>query len=528
MEPGGSGFGVAASCLYCHSPLDALWPTPPCGHLICSRCRDNSPSNLVRVVSPHANLVSSSDHKDQPADGNVLCLFCSGVVRTASVTPSLLDLLRCAHCGGVCHHACDGTCGHSMCEACAHYVCRTASVCPTCQQPLQPDDIGPARSLRRRVSDVVYVCKYSVYGCVETGKEEQLKAHEAQCEHGELVCDHCARCVKRSEWHHHLQACVAVQIPCPHQCAARQTRREMEAHVLQCEYGPVVCDLPACGYQTQRRHLAQHQADLALHLNRLSNFHHTLHAQQQAQLHQQQAQLQQQQAQLQQQQVELQQQHDTIRHLQMQLEAQSEPLRIVQQLHNTIQQIQVQQQQLQAQLQAQPRPQQNEKEVEVDSDVAIAELLAADDVPAPPPNPAVPAARAWEAGDYVDVADTVGRWLAAQVEKVRPGEIFVHYLDWDRKWDEWISLEQNPWRIVDFGTYSSGPKTVLYGLRELVEVYAPKPPPARWIQGSIRKVNGGQVLVEYNIDAKQYHHWFHVSTDAIRKVKSNVAPNRAI
>eukprot|EP00455_Lapot_gusevi_P015088 TRINITY_DN17611_c1_g1_i2.p3 TRINITY_DN17611_c1_g1~~TRINITY_DN17611_c1_g1_i2.p3 ORF type:complete len:125 (-),score=16.75 TRINITY_DN17611_c1_g1_i2:6-380(-) len=116
------------------------------------------------------------------------------------------------------------------------------------------------------------MCKYGVYGCGESGKVEGLSQHEAQCEHGERVCDGCGRCVKHSEWEHHVGVCEAVQLDCPHQCGVRLCRGDMADHALQCEYGVVVCDLPGCDHHTQRRYIAQHQADLTAHLRLLSHF----------------------------------------------------------------------------------------------------------------------------------------------------------------------------------------------------------------------------------------------------------------
>eukprot|EP00455_Lapot_gusevi_P053595 TRINITY_DN8399_c0_g1_i1.p1 TRINITY_DN8399_c0_g1~~TRINITY_DN8399_c0_g1_i1.p1 ORF type:complete len:497 (+),score=64.14 TRINITY_DN8399_c0_g1_i1:116-1606(+) len=196
-------------CLYCGSHGV---PLHPCGHTICSSCSQGTTPDVVRVVSPHAELpllqkslagpISDQKHDDR------VCVFCHALVRSLSLPASTLDLLRCVHCGGVCHHACDGACGHSMCEACAKYLCHTTQVCPVCHQTLQIDDLSPLRNLRRRISEMVFVCKFGrTHGCSETGNLECLVKHESQCQYGERVCEGCGWHVKRKEWFNHLKLC---------------------------------------------------------------------------------------------------------------------------------------------------------------------------------------------------------------------------------------------------------------------------------------------------------------------------------
>jgi len=44
-------------------------------------------------------------------------------------------------------------------------------------------------------------------------------------------------------------------------------------------------------------------------------------------------------------------------------------------------------------------------------------------------------------GEWVDVEDTVGQWLEAQVIQVARGRAFIHYNNWPAHWDEWIHFE---------------------------------------------------------------------------------------
>ena len=53
-------------------------------------------------------------------------------------------------------------------------------------------------------------------------------------------------------------------------------------------------------------------------------------------------------------------------------------------------------------------------------------------------------------GQWVDVKDTVDQWLDAQVMDVKPdnSEVFIHYIGWAERWDEWIPM--NSPRIMPF------------------------------------------------------------------------------
>ena len=53
-------------------------------------------------------------------------------------------------------------------------------------------------------------------------------------------------------------------------------------------------------------------------------------------------------------------------------------------------------------------------------------------------------------GQWVDVKDTVDQWLDAQIMDVKPdnSEVFIHYIGWADRWDEWIPM--NSPRIMPF------------------------------------------------------------------------------
>jgi len=55
-------------------------------------------------------------------------------------------------------------------------------------------------------------------------------------------------------------------------------------------------------------------------------------------------------------------------------------------------------------------------------------------------------------GQWVDVKDTIGQWLEAQITKIQPEQVFVHFNGWGARWDEWID-KKSP-RIAPFRTYT--------------------------------------------------------------------------
>jgi hypothetical protein len=62
-------------------------------------------------------------------------------------------------------------------------------------------------------------------------------------------------------------------------------------------------------------------------------------------------------------------------------------------------------------------------------------------------------------GQWVDVKDTVGQWLEAQVIDLRAESslVFIHYNGWPEHWDEWIQVKSP--RIQPLRTYTGQPLT---------------------------------------------------------------------
>ena len=55
-------------------------------------------------------------------------------------------------------------------------------------------------------------------------------------------------------------------------------------------------------------------------------------------------------------------------------------------------------------------------------------------------------------GQWIDVKDTVGQWLEAQVAKIHGDMIYVHFNGWGSRWDEWIQKDSP--RMSQFRTYT--------------------------------------------------------------------------
>eukprot|EP00954_Amorphochlora_amoebiformis_P009424 732477-Amorphochlora_amoeboformis.AAC.1 len=53
----------------------------------------------------------------------------------------------------------------------------------------------------------------------------------------------------------------------------------------------------------------------------------------------------------------------------------------------------------------------------------------------------------WWVGQIVEVLDTVGKWEPAAVKRIRGQKIFVHYVNWSSKWDEWLSVEKHAYKL---------------------------------------------------------------------------------
>jgi hypothetical protein len=83
----------------------------------------------------------------------------------------------------------------------------------------------------------------------------------------------------------------------------------------------------------------------------------------------------------------------------------------------------------------------------------IEDLLAnrlSEDNPAPRPFTALP--QSYVLGQWIDVRDTTGQWLEAQIAKTQATDIYVHYNGWGSRWDEWLPKGSD--RVATFRTHT--------------------------------------------------------------------------
>lgn len=61
--------------------------------------------------------------------------------------------------------------------------------------------------------------------------------------------------------------------------------------------------------------------------------------------------------------------------------------------------------------------------------------------------------RRFEIGQWIDVKDTIDKWLEAEVVKIARDAVKVHYRGWSEDWDEWIPISSK--RIAFFRTHTA-------------------------------------------------------------------------
>jgi len=66
--------------------------------------------------------------------------------------------------------------------------------------------------------------------------------------------------------------------------------------------------------------------------------------------------------------------------------------------------------------------------------------------------PFVTSTMSFQAGQWIDVKDSIDQWLEGQITKVRGERVLVHYNGWGNRWDEWFDM--NSPRIALFRTHT--------------------------------------------------------------------------
>jgi len=115
-------------------------------------------------------------------------------------------------------------------------------------------------------------------------------------------------------------------------------------------------------------------------------------------------------------------------------------------------------------------------------------------------------------------------WLKARILKKQEGgarRIFVHFTDWDSRWDEWIRPDVDAFRLAPVGFYTGcNTSRADFRVGDRVEVYITRPLPRSWIPAIVRKVHRQQVKVEYHCESRRHEYWFHAKSLEIRHTPS--------
>jgi len=174
------------------------------------------------------------------------------------------------------------------------------------------------------------------------------------------------------------------------------------------------------------------------------------------------------------------------------------------------------------------------------------------------------------AGLKIDCRDEFGMWLEASIVQVDPTKdrVLVHYPQWGNKWDQWKDTKPDIGRnsFANFQT-CSGPRPParvadisagkcpnpdhnhhhhpnhhphnphhrshvhhnhavrakpMYAEGDSVRVYKVRPPPRKWVKGTVDKVRHQQVRVRYVADGQPTQYWFHVDHGEVQKLAENV------
>jgi len=134
---------------------------------------------------------------------------------------------------------------------------------------------------------------------------------------------------------------------------------------------------------------------------------------------------------------------------------------------------------------------------------------------------------AFQEGTEFDCRDHVGMWLKAKVVKRQQSgvgsgsmtRVFVHFTNWDSKWDEWIRTDTDFYRFAPLGFYTlQDYSRANFKFGERVEVYITRPSPRKWRPAVVRKVHRQQIKVEYYSEGRRHEYWFHNKSMEIRSL----------
>jgi len=115
----------------------------------------------------------------------------------------------------------------------------------------------------------------------------------------------------------------------------------------------------------------------------------------------------------------------------------------------------------------------------------------------------------------VDVRDSFGQWLEAQILKREDTRLFTHFLNWSAMWDEWLDQRVDAHRFAPFHTFSTGTGNHQCQVGTPVYVCSPCETVRGWRHGFVRSVHGLQVRVQYVREDRRVSYWFHVASEEI-------------
>lgn len=115
-------------------------------------------------------------------------------------------------------------------------------------------------------------------------------------------------------------------------------------------------------------------------------------------------------------------------------------------------------------------------------------------------------------GMFVDVRDTLGKWLEAEIVSVVEGKMCVHYNGWDSKWDE---LVKDMRRIAPLHRWSLKRKCDWKKADQVVVLLYKPPANCGTCLATVTSVDGEQVQVSYEVDSKLWKFWYHTRASDI-------------
>lgn len=106
-------------------------------------------------------------------------------------------------------------------------------------------------------------------------------------------------------------------------------------------------------------------------------------------------------------------------------------------------------------------------------------------------------------GMHVDILDSVQRWSEAEILKldIEHKRIYITYLYWDDKWNEWISFSDGRIASLHTHTYHSG------GVLKVGQRIECKDSLGKWIESFIIEDADDQIKVHYKGFAQKFDEW---------------------